>query len=248
MILSLFTAIASNSYFIRKILKNNYFITVELQNDVSKEQIKDFEKNLLMNENIKGVKFLDKDEAFRNLQKELEIIIPKSENPLSNSIILYFKSENNLPSIQELLDVNPVVREVYLDVNFLQNTEQKISAFNMVMFLSTFLVLCTGFQITTILRGAIVRDFLILNIRNYSGKRNFEIARNRNLIPFIGSSILGVLVFFNIYTVFKERFQEILTSLIFQSFTQLVYVILVVNILVIIFSWTSSKNLKRKED
>ncbi|MGL5722969.1 cell division protein FtsX, partial [Cetobacterium sp.] len=112
MIFNIFISLSSNSYFIGKILKNNYFMTVELQNDGVKEKIQEFEKFLLENENVKGVKFLSKEEAFRNLQKELEIVIPKSENPLPNSIIIYFKNEKNLHAIQELLDVNPMVREI----------------------------------------------------------------------------------------------------------------------------------------
>lgn len=247
MLLSLFTSIVSNCYFIKKLLKDSYFLTVELQNEKSKEKIEDFEKFLLENKNINGVKFLDKDEAFRNLQKELEIIIPKSENPLSNAMIVFFKEEEKLSEIQELLDTNPIVREIYLDNSFLQNTKKKISAINMIMLLSSFFVLCIGFQITTILRGLVVRDYIILNLKNHLGEKNFEIARNRNLIPFLASSLLGVLLFFNIYIIFKEKVQEILTNLNFQSFNQMIYLILFINIFVLIFSWKNSKSLKRKE-
>ncbi|MGL4970911.1 MAG: cell division protein FtsX, partial [Cetobacterium sp.] len=173
MIFNIFISLSSNSYFIGKILKNNYFMTVELQNDGVKEKIQEFEKFLLENENVKGVKFLSKEEAFRNLQKELEIVIPKSENPLPNSIIIYFKNEKNLHAIQELLDVNPMVREIYIDNQFLQSTQKKISAVNISLFLCLFLSLGMYYQITTILRGVIIRDYMLYAIKNPQNKKNF---------------------------------------------------------------------------
>ncbi|WP_297598096.1 permease-like cell division protein FtsX [uncultured Cetobacterium sp.] len=247
MIFSLFVSLASNSYFIGKILKNNYFFTIELQNESTRESIKEFEKFLIENENVKGVRFLDRDEAFRNLQKELEIVIPKSENPLPNSVIVYFKDENKLHAIQELLDVNPMVREIYIDSNFLQSTQRKISAVNISLFLFLFFALSMYFQISTILRGIVVKDYMILSIKNPQNNRNFEIARNRNLISFIGAAVIGGLIFFNLYVIFRGKFQEILSNLVFQSFNQLVLIDVVAIAFVVIFSWKSSGKLKKEE-
>lgn len=247
MIFNIFISLSSNSYFIGKILKNNYFMTVELQNDGVKEKIQDFEKFLLENENVKGVKFLSKEEAFRNLQKELEIVIPKSENPLPNSIIIYFKNEKNLHAIQELLDVNPMVREIYIDNQFLQSTQKKISAVNISLFLCLFLSLGMYYQITTILRGVIIRDYMLYAIKNPENKKNFFVARNKNLIPFLGSAIVGGLIFFNIYTILRERYEQILSTLILQSFKQIVILEMLATLAVIVLAWQSTAKLKRDE-
>ncbi|MEG0070121.1 cell division protein FtsX [Cetobacterium sp.] len=247
MVFSLFVSMASNSYFIGKMLKNNYFLTIELQNENSRDRIQEFEKFLIENENVKGVRFLDRNEAFRNLQKELEIVIPKSENPLPNSIVVYFKDENKLNAIQELLDVNPIVREIYLDSNLLESTQKKVSALNISLFIFLFFAISMYFQISTILRGIIVRDYMILSVKTPQNNRNFEIARNRNLIPFVGASIIGGLVFFNFYVIFRQKFQDILSNLILQSFNQLVLVEVVAIFFAVIFSWKSSSKLKKEE-
>lgn len=245
MIFNIFISLSSNSYFIGKVLKNNYFLTIELQNEESKEKIQEFERYLLENENIRGVRFLSKEEAFRNLQKELEIIIPKSENPLSNSIIIYFKNEKNIHAIQELLDVNPMVREIYIDSKFLQNTQRKISALNISLFIFIFLSLAMYYQVSTLLRGVIVRDYMLLSVNNPQNKRNFEIARNRNLIGFIGSAAIGGLLFANVYVVLRDKYQMILPNLILQSFKQILLVEVLATIIVVFLSWKSSNSLRK---
>lgn len=247
MIFNIFISLSSNSYFIGKILKNNYFMTVELQNDGVKEKVQEFEKFLLENENVKGIKFLSKEEAFRNLQKELEIVIPKSENPLPNSIIIYFKDEKNLHAIQELLDVNPMVREIYIDNQFLQSTQRKVSAVNISLFLCILLSVGMCYQITTILRGVVIRDYMLYAIKNPQNKKNFFVARNKNLIPFLGSAVVGGLIFFNIYIILRERYQQILSTLILQSFKQIVVLEIIATLVVIIFAWKSTARLKRNE-
>ncbi|MGL4904937.1 MAG: cell division protein FtsX [Cetobacterium sp.] len=247
MIFNIFISLSSNSYFIGKTLKNNYFMTIELQNDTEKDKIQNFEKFILQNENVKSIKFLSKDEAFKNLQRELDIVIPKSQNPLPNSMIVYFKNEKNLQTIQELLDVNPMVREIYIDNQFLQNTQKKISAVNISLFLFLFLSIGVYYQITTILRGVVIRDYMVNSIKTPQNKKNFMFARNKNLIPFLGSSLIGGLLFFNVYIILKEKYQQIFSTLILQSFKQLLMLEIIATIIVIILAWKSTSKLKKDE-
>lgn len=246
-IFNIFISLSSNSYFIGKMLKNNYFLTIELQNDDSKEKIQEFEKFLLENSEIKGIRFLSKEEAFRNLQKELEIVIPKSENPLPNSIIVYFKEEKNLQAIQELLDVNPMVREIYIDSQFLQNTQRKISAVNMSLFICLFLSIGMYYPITTILRGTIIRDYIIFKIKTPQNTKNFMISRNKNLIPFFISALIGNMVFFNVYIILREKYQQILPNLILQSFKQIMIIEIFSTLVLLTLAWKSTSKLKKVE-
>lgn len=246
-IFNIFISLSSNSYFIGKILKSDYFFTIELQNDNSKEKLQEFEKFLIENENVKGTRFLSKEEAFRNLQKELEIVIPKSENPLPNSIIVYFKDEKNLHAIQELLDVNPMVREIYIDSQFLQNTQRKISAANMSLFICLALSLGMYYPITTILRGVIIRDYMIFAIKAPQNRKNFSVARNKNLIPFFGSALVGGMIFFNIYVILREKYQQILSTLILQSFKQIIVIEIVATLILLFLAWKSTGKLKKDE-
>ena len=246
-IFNIFISLSSNSYFIGKVLKNNYFLTIELQNDESKDKIQEFERFLLENPDVKGARFLSKEEAFRNLQKELEIVIPKSENPLPNSIIVYFKEEKNLHAIQELLDVNPMVREIYIDSQFLQNTQRKISAANVSLFICLLLSAGMYYPITTILRGTIIRDYIIFSIKAPQNKKNFVVARNKNLIPFFVSAVVGGMIFFNIYIILREKYQQILSTLILQSFKQIIVVEIIATLILLVLAWQSTGKLKKDE-
>ncbi|MGL5970957.1 MAG: cell division protein FtsX [Cetobacterium sp.] len=247
MIFNIFISLSSNSYFIGKMLKNNFFMTVELQNDIQKEKIQEFEKFLLSNENVKGVKFLSRNEAFKNLQKELEIVIPKNENPLPNSIIVYFKNEKNLQTIQELLDVNSMVREIYIDNQFLENNIKKIKVVNISIIIFLILSAAVYYQITTILRAVIIRDYIIYSIKKPNNKNVFLIAKNKNLIPFIGSSLVGGLIFSNAYIILRDNYQFLLPGLILQSFNQIFILEIFATLFALILSWKSTPKLKRDE-
>lgn len=246
MIFNLFISVASNSYFLGKVLKDNYFLTVELQNNLKTSQIEEFEKFLLKNKNVKGLRYLDKTEAFRNLQKELEIIIPKSENPLPNSIIVSFDNEENIHAVQELLDVNPNVREIYIDSKFLQSTQMKVSAVNTTLFLFLFFAGSMFFLISTTLRGNIFKDYTIYAIKNSQNPKNYMVARNKNLIPFIASAVIGGLLFFNIYIIIRDKLLILLPNLILQSFKQLFLVEFIAVLIVIVVSWKATSRVNKE--
>lgn len=247
MMFNLFVSMASNSYFLGKILKNNYFLTVELQNNLKLPQIEEFEKFLLKNNSVKGLRYLDKTEAFRNLQKELEIIIPKSENPLPNSIIVSFNNENDIHVVQELLDVNPNVREIYIDSKFLQSTQMKVSAVNTSLFLFLFFAGSMFFLISTTLRGNIFKDYTMYAIKNSQNPKNYTVARNKNLIPFIVSAVIGNLLFFNIYIILRDKLLILLPNLILQSFKQLFFIEFIAVLIVIVVSWKATAKVKKEE-
>ncbi|MGL5798154.1 MAG: hypothetical protein ACRCYT_08105, partial [Cetobacterium sp.] len=145
------------------------------------------------------------------------------------------------------LDVNPMVREIYIDNQFLQNTQKKISAVNISLFLFLFLSIGVYYQITTILRGVVIRDYMVNSIKTPQNKKNFMFARNKNLIPFLGSSLIGGLLFFNVYIILKEKYQQIFSTLILQSFKQLLMLEIIATIIVIILAWKSTSKLKKDE-
>ncbi|MGL5796994.1 MAG: hypothetical protein ACRCYT_02195, partial [Cetobacterium sp.] len=72
-------------------------------------------------------------------------------------------------------------------------------------------------------------------------------ARNKNLIPFLGSSLIGGLLFFNVYIILKEKYQQIFSTLILQSFKQLLMLEIIATIIVIILAWKSTSKLKKDE-
>lgn len=221
LILSLSLVLASNAFFTTKKLKRDYFVTLELKNDISKDDIQKFEEELLKNPNIKAVKFLGKEEAFSNLQKEYEIIIPKAENPLPDSLIVSFEKDVNLKAIQETYDVDKRVREIYFDKNFYEVTKNRITISNMVLVGGIVLSLISLFQITTLLRGAIIREYMLFSVRNPQRKNNFSLAKNRNFMKLLGGAIVSLLLFFNGYVILSKKIQMMIPSVTYQSFKQI---------------------------
>lgn len=239
-IFTLFSTVLSNSYFLSKRLKEEYFFTVELQKNLTTQEINDFEKILLSHPNVRGVKFLGREEAFYALQKELEIVIPRSENPLPNSMIISFETENDLAILQEFLDVNPNIREIFIDSNFIQNIQRKVNVLDTVMIISVLFLLAVMVQINIILRGEIFKDYMFHYLKTPENPKNFMLARNKNLIPLFLSSIIGSLIFFNIYIVFRGKLSAMLPDLIIQSFSQLILFHIGLLLVFLVYSWKTS--------
>lgn len=114
---------------------------------------------LLKDENVRGIRFLSKIEAFKNLQKELEIVIPRSENPLSDSIVVYIDDDNNIQALQEKLDTDEMVREIYIDSQFLQNIKRKVKAINILIVISGLLTIAIAYILLIILKISIKKIF-----------------------------------------------------------------------------------------
>ncbi|MGL5984431.1 MAG: hypothetical protein ACRCZ1_04115, partial [Cetobacterium sp.] len=78
-------------------------------------------------------------------------------------------------------------------------------------------------------------------------KNVFLIAKNKNLIPFIGSSLVGGLIFSNAYIILRDNYQFLLPGLILQSFNQIFILEIFATLFALILSWKSTPKLKRDE-
>lgn len=244
-IFNIFVAITSNGYFMTKLLKKDYFLTIELQNNRTKQDINNFEQMLLKDENVRGIRFLSKIEAFKNLQKELEIVIPRSENPLSDSIVVYIDDDNNIQALQEKLDTDEMVREIYIDSQFLQNIKRKVKAINILIVISGLLTIAIAYILLIILKISIKKDFLYGVIIRPQNRLNYVMARNKTVLSFVASSIYGMLLFFNIYMLLRDELQTVISTLILQSFKQLLIVEIVAVLVLIFIAVRISKKFKK---
>ncbi len=84
-------------------------------------------------EGIKKVRYLSKEEAFKKLQFQLDIAIPKGENPLSDSLLIYFDSPAKLEKIQENLENNQNIKEVFIDANFIAYKEREMKFYKLIL-------------------------------------------------------------------------------------------------------------------
>ncbi|MGL5670175.1 MAG: hypothetical protein ACRDDQ_02745, partial [Cetobacterium sp.] len=128
-----------------------------------------------------------------------------------------------------------------------QNIQRKVSAANMSLFICLILSLGMYYPITTILRGVIIRDYMIFSIKAPQNKKNFSVARNKNLIPFFGSALVGGMIFFNIYVILRDKYQQILSKLILQSFKQIIVIEIIATLILLFLAWKSTGKLKKDE-
>ncbi|MBC2856001.1 MAG: permease-like cell division protein FtsX [Cetobacterium sp.] len=247
-LLNFLTAIILNSSFIASKLKDNYFFTVELKNDLSEENINKLENKLLLQPEVKAVRFITKEEAFRNLQKELGIVISNRDNPLPNSLLVSFNDTDDIEKIQELLDNENGVKEIFLDSNHIENTKRRIKGIN------TFSIFILGTDIAVVLMiylifsGGTITDYLRLTITNPGNARNYKRAQNINLFPFMGASIMGSLLFFNLYIIFRKALLDLVPNLSLMSFHQMVFIISIIIIFFNIFVWLSPSIIQKNRE
>ena len=94
-ILNFFLSFVINISSTTKKIENSYFFTADLRSNLNEEEKNKTEIEVLSIEGVKKVRYLSKEEAFKKLQFQLDIAIPKGENPLSDSLLIYFDSPEN---------------------------------------------------------------------------------------------------------------------------------------------------------
>ena len=228
LMLNLIVGLASNCYFTSELLKKDYYITVELHSNAEKARVKELEKTLLEKRYVTGVKYLSKDQAFRELQKELEVVIPKNDNQLPNSLLITFKTENDFEEIREFLEKSKLVREIYVDEFFLVNINKKINALNILFFILVGSGIAIFYTIIAILKDSISIDYMALNMKNGDKDRNYTVVKTKNYVIFFAALFLGTLIFLNGYIFLRDEIQLLMENFVLQSFKQLLLSELVV--------------------
>lgn len=182
----------------------NPFIIVDLQHNLKEESINKIESDILALKGVSSVRFMAKSESFKNLQNELNISIPESTNPLSDSIIVYLKDIALADSIQETLESQEEIKEVYKERYFFEKEEEKGLAFSFIQIISAVVTLFLG--IVSIIFFNLNTGIEFLNSVNICKDYN-EMIRSckiRNLLGYSGATIVGTLIFFNIYAYFRK--------------------------------------------
>lgn len=90
----------------------NIQIKAEISDSVSMNKIKDLEKELLNNKKVNYIKYVPKEIAFKNLETSLEMELG-SENPLSNSMLIFLRKIKKIEEIEEIEQELLTKDEVY---------------------------------------------------------------------------------------------------------------------------------------
>lgn len=230
-ILNFFLSVLTNISSINKKIDNSYFFTADLKSELKEEEKNKIEIDILGVEGVRRVRYLSKEEAFKNLQTQLDVAIPKGENPLSDSLLIYFDNLDTAEKIQESLENNQNIKEVFVDAAFISFQEREKKFYNIVFtMVIILLVIPSILGIYYIFYNAVAIDFLNYEDVIPDSKTNSRRAKRINLLPFTGASLVGTLIFFNVYTYFREELIELSNKYLILSIGE----IFVIQILAII--------------
>lgn len=236
-ILNFFLAFFINVQSIGKKVEAEYFFTADFQNGVSDKEKEKTEIEILKLNGVRQVRYVSKEEAFQKLQYQLDVAIPKGENPLSDSLIIYFDEPSSIEGIQVNLENNQNIKEVFVDGEYINYKGRQLQFYKVV---SVGIILGCIFPLIAIVYYIFYSAISIDYINNLGltkdDKSNRLRARKVNLLPFTSGSIIGTLIFFNIYNYFRNHLLLISSKYLLLSLKELIFMqvgmIFIINLLI----------------
>ena len=253
-ILNFFLAFFINVDTIKSRVEAGYFFTADFHKDVSSEDKEKLEIEILKLEGVKQVRYVSKEEAFQKVQYQLDVAIPKGENPLSDSLIIFFDKPTDIEKIQVKLENNENIKEVFVDGEYINYKERQLKFYQMV---SVGIVLGCILPLLALIYYIFYSAVSIDYINNVGlikdDKTNRIRAKSVNLLPFTAGSIIGTLIFFNIYIYFRNHLLLISNRYLVLSLKEIIFIqfgiILIINLLIWlkpikigVFKWVEDGN------
>ena len=124
-ILNFFLAFFINVDTIKSRVEAGYFFTADFHKNVSSEDKEKLEIEILKLEGVKQVRYVSKEEAFQKVQYQLDVAIPKGENPLSDSLIIFFDKPTDIEKIQVKLENNAACVSARNTVQYVKNVHPR---------------------------------------------------------------------------------------------------------------------------
>lgn len=236
-ILNFFLAFFINVDTIKSRVEAGYFFTADFHKNVSSEDKEKLEIEILKLEGVKQVRYVSKEEAFQKVQYQLDVAIPKGENPLSDSLIIFFDKPTDIEKIQVKLENNENIKEVFVDGEYINYKERQLKFYQMV---SVGIVLGCILPLLALIYYIFYSAVSIDYINNVGlikdDKTNRIRAKSVNLLPFTAGSIIGTLIFFNIYIYFRNHLLLISNRYLVLSLKEIIFIqfgiILIINFLI----------------
>lgn len=236
-ILNFFLAFFINVDTIKSRVEAGYFFTADFHKNVSSEDKEKLEIEILKLEGVKQVRYVSKEEAFQKVQYQLDVAIPKGENPLSDSLIIFFDKPTDIEKIQVKLENNENIKEVFVDGEYINYKERQLKFYQMV---SVGIVLGCILPLLALIYYIFYSAVSIDYINNVGlikdDKTNRIRAKSVNLLPFTAGSIIGTLIFFNIYIYFRNHLLLISNRYLLLSLKEIIFIqfgiILIINLLI----------------
>ncbi len=225
-------------------LKGKNFIMAELQSSLSQSNKEELEQRLLSLKEVQKVIYIDSYTAFQDLQKNLGIVIPRGENPLPDTLRIYFKKAEDVEKLQSVLEESQGIKEFFIDGIYISEINNRVKVLNLFGIIFAVGMLCSLFTLSSIFKSQIEADYLMNIIIDDTNPRNYIKAKNVNLLPFTVSTLIGLLTFFNFYVIIRKGLIKGSIFMDLLSLLQIFYIQTGVTIFVIILAWFIPTNRK----
>lgn len=181
-------------------VKENIVLNVYVDDAAHETDVIQLQRQIQANPIVKEAKYVDKEQAARNLKNDLgeDFVKFLGYNPLSQSIDVYLKAEYaNNPDIErfktELLK-NPMIKEVKYQKSLVDQMNENITTISLVIlaFAAIFVVLSVALINNTIRLAIYSQRFLIKSMQLVGATKGF--IRKPFLLYGIWHGILGALI------------------------------------------------------
>jgi len=138
-VLGVFGILVLNASTIAKQVKENYAVTVLLNNDSPEVEVRQFQKSLELSPYVKTTEYISKEEAAEELKKELEEDFMEflGYNPLLDAIEIKLNAEyvnpEQLTYLEKEYSKNSFVKEVVYDKPLIQMMNENIEKIGLVL-------------------------------------------------------------------------------------------------------------------
>ncbi len=248
-VLNTASAVLVNIYKNNENLRDNYKLSIYFKGDPTEEQLNEFEGRLLEMPEVRSLKYESREVALRDLENQLGIRVPRGNNPLSNNFLVTFDGDKSLESLQQQLDREELIKEVYVDEQQLQRLNNRIEK-NRGIFLS---FLAGGFLPLIFIIFSLFHSNILYNNRDITSKIFIGESQKAALKPyymisdciFVSASAIGTLIFLNIYELFRKSFIGIEKGGVLASTEEVLVVAVVVTAITTVIFPLLSRSLYR---
>ena len=220
-----------------KQLKNRNFIIAELQNNLSQSKKGELEEKFLNLKEVQKVTYVDSYVAFQELQKDLGIVIPRGENPLPDTLRIYFKNAGDVEKLQNILEETQEIKEFFVDGTYISEINGRVRVLNLFGIMTILGAVFSLFLINTLFLFQIENDYVMNMMTDSTNPRNRIKAKNINLLPFTVAVLVSQFLFFNFYVIMRRTLIEEGIFADILSLFQIIYIQGGIALLIILFMW-----------
>ena len=220
-----------------KQLKNRNFIIAELQNNLSQSKKGELEEKFLNLKEVQKVTYVDSYVAFQELQKNLGIVIPRGENPLPDTLRIYFKNAGDVEKLQNILEETQEIKEFFVDGTYISEINGRVRVLNLFGIMTVLGAVFSLFLINTLFLFQIENDYVMNMMTDSTNPRNRIKAKNINLLPFTVAVLVSQFLFFNFYVIMRRTLIEEGIFADILSLFQIIYIQGGIALLIILFMW-----------